>query len=357
MNPRFHTLKIKDIRKETNDAVSIALTVPKDLKEDYEYIPGQYLTFRTTMEGEDIRRSYSICTGLQEDELRVAVKKMVLGKFSSFANDELKVGDEIEVMTPMGTFTTDIDENTDKSFVFFAGGSGITPVMSLIKTILHTAKKSNVTLIYGNRGFDHIIFRDELEDLKNRYMDKFSLMHVFSNEKLGNKLQEGMLDKDQIEKIYKAILEGQITDEVFVCGPEPTIYAVKDVFEEAGFDPKKVHFELFTSPTQTQNKPLPNVVTAEKVDANIKVILDGEEILLKLESDGMSILDAAAKAGADVPFSCKGGVCCTCKAKVLEGSARMDVNYALEDDEVEAGYILTCQAHPISEKLVVSFDE
>lgn len=357
MNPRFHTLKVKDIRQETNDAVSIALSVPTEFAENYKYTPGQYLTFRTTIDGEDVRRSYSICTGLHENELRVAVKKMMHGKFSTFANDELKIGDEVEVMTPMGTFTTQINEDTEKSFLFFAGGSGITPIMSLIKTILQTAKKSNVTLIYGNRGFDHIIFRSELEELKNRFMDKFSLMHVFSNEKIGNKLQEGLLDKNQIEKIYKAVLEGQDIDEVFVCGPEPTIYAVKDVFEEAGFDPKKVHFELFTSPTQANKKPLPNVVTAEKVDANIRIILDGEEILLNLDSDGESILDAAAKAGADVPFSCKGGVCCTCKAKVLEGAARMDVNYALEDDEVEAGYILTCQAHPISEKLVVSFDE
>ncbi|RFC53678.1 1,2-phenylacetyl-CoA epoxidase subunit PaaE [Brumimicrobium aurantiacum] len=357
MNPRFHALKVKDIRQETSDAVSIALSVPDDLKENYKYTPGQYLTFRTTIDGEDVRRSYSICTGLQENELRVAVKKMIQGKFSTFANDVLKVGEEMEVMTPMGTFTTEIDENTEKSFVFFAGGSGITPVMSLIKTILHTAKKSNVTLIYGNRGIDHVIFRDELEELKNLHMDKFSLMHVFSVEKLGNPLQEGLLDKNQIEKIYKAILEGQSIDEVFVCGPEPTIYAVKDVFEEAGFAPENVHFELFTSPTQKDKKPLPKVAAADKVEANIKVILDGEEILLNLDSEGESILDAASKMGADVPYACKGGVCCTCKAKVLEGTARMDVNYALEKDEVDAGYILTCQAHPTSDQLVVSFDD
>ncbi|HLV41271.1 MAG TPA: 1,2-phenylacetyl-CoA epoxidase subunit PaaE [Brumimicrobium sp.] len=357
MNPRFHTLTVKDIRQETDDAVSIALTVPTELNTDYNYKPGQYLTFRTTLEEEEVRRSYSICTGLHENELRVAVKKMVHGKFSTFANKELKVGDEIEVMTPMGTFITEINEDTEKSFLFFAGGSGITPVMSLIKTILHTAKKSNVTLIYGNRGFDHIIFRAELEDLKNQYMNKFSLMHVFSNERIGNKLQEGLLDKNQIEKIYNAILKGQAIDEVFVCGPEPTIFAVKDVFEEVGLDAKKVHFELFTSPTQKNTNPFPTVVASENIEANIKVILDGEEILLNLASDGVSILDAAAKAGADVPYSCKGGVCCTCKAKVLEGEARMDVNYALEKDEVEAGYILTCQAHPVSEKLIVSFDE
>jgi ring-1,2-phenylacetyl-CoA epoxidase subunit PaaE len=357
MNPRFHTLKVNDIRQETNDAVSIALTVPTEFSENYKYSPGQYVTFRTTIDGEEVRRSYSICTGLQENELRVAIKRMAHGKFSTFANTELKIGDDIEVMTPLGNFTTEINEDTEKSFLFFAGGSGITPIMSLIKTILEIAKKSNVTLIYGNRGFDHIIFRDELEDLKNRYMNNFNLMHVFSGEKIGNKLQEGLLDKNQIEKMYKAILEGQDTDEIFVCGPEPTIYAVKDVFEGAGFDPKKVHFELFTSPTQKNKKPLPKVVTAEKVDANIKVILDGEEILLNLDSDGESILDAASNAGGDVPFSCKGGVCCTCKAKVLEGKARMDVNYALDEEEVAAGYILTCQAHPISEKLVVSFDD
>lgn len=357
MNPRFNTLNVKNIRQETQDAVSIALTVPSELAESYKYKPGQYLTFRTTLDGEEVRRSYSICTGIQENELRVAVKRMVHGKFSTFANTALKVGEEIEVMTPMGAFTTDINEDTEKSFLFFAGGSGITPVMSLIKTILHTAKKSNITLIYGNRGTDHIIFREELEDLKNKYMNNFSLMHVFSDEKIGNKLQEGLLDKSKIESIYKAVLEGQKIDEVFVCGPEPTIFAVKDVFEAVGFDSDKVHFELFTSPTQDNKRPLPNVVTAAKVDANIKIILDGEEVLLNLESDGMSILDAAAKAGADVPYSCKGGVCCTCKAKVLEGKASMDVNYALEADEVEAGYILTCQAHPISEKLIVSFDD
>ena len=357
MNPRFHTLRVKDVRQETQDAVSIALTVPKELSANYNYKPGQYLTFRTTIDGEEVRRSYSICTGLQENELRVAVKRMLHGKFSTFANNVLKIDDEIEVMTPMGNFITEITEDTEKSFLFFAGGSGVTPVMALIKTILHTAKKSNVTLIYGNRGFDHIIFRDELEDLKNRYMNNFSLMHVFSNERIGNKLQEGLLDKNQIEKIYNAILKGQAIDEIFVCGPEPTIYAVKDVFEEAGFDPEAVHFELFSSPTQTNKKPFPTVVASEIIEANIKVILDGEEIMLNLDSDGMSILDAAAKAGADVPYSCKGGVCCTCKAKVLEGEARMDVNYALEKDEVEAGYILTCQAHPVSKKLVVSFDD
>ena len=357
MKPRFHALKIKDVRRETNDAVSIALAIPSELSDKYSYQPGQYVTFRTDIDGEQVRRSYSICTGLQENELRVAIKRMVHGKFSTFANMELKIGQEIEVMTPMGTFTTEINEETDKSYVFFAGGSGITPIMSLIKTILNTNKKSTVTLIYGNRGVDHVIFRDELEDLKNRFMNNFSLMHVFSDEKIGNKLQEGLLDKNQIEKIYKAVLEGQDIDEVFVCGPEPTIYAVKDVFEEAGFNPEKVHFELFTSPTQANKKPLPKVVTAEKIEANIKVILDGEEILLSLESDGESILDAASKVGADVPFSCKGGVCCTCKAKVIEGKAMMDVNYALDEKEVEAGYILTCQAHPVSEKLVVSFDD
>lgn len=357
MTPKFHKLKVKDIRQETQDTVSVALSVPAEFADDYQYQPGQYLTFRTIIEGEEVRRSYSICMGLHENELRVAVKKMVHGKFSTFANSVLKVNDEIEVMTPMGTFTTEIDENTQKSFLFFAGGSGITPVMSLIKTILYTAKRSNVTLIYGNRGFEHIIFRDELEGLKNQYMDRFSLMHVFSNEKIGNKLQEGLLDKDKVKQIYAAVLQEQDIDEVFVCGPEPVIFAVKDVFEEAGIKPKNIHFELFTSPTQNNKSPLPKATSIQKVEANVKIILDGEEVLLQLEGDGMSILDAASKAGADVPFSCKGGVCCTCKAKVLEGEARMDVNYALEEDEVEAGYILTCQAHPVSEKLVVSYDD
>lgn len=359
MSPRFHDLRVADVRRETEDAVSVAFDIPAELKDDYKYKAGQYVTLRQEINGEDVRRSYSICTGVNEGELRVAIKKVYKGVFSTYANEELKTGDVLQVMTPMGSFITEIDESTEKNYVFFAAGSGITPIASLIKTILHTSPKSNITLIYGNRSMDSIIFREEIEDLKNQHMDHFSVMHIFSEEKIGNPLQDGLMNEEKIVNIYNAVLKGQEIDEVFVCGPEPVIHGVKDTFANIGFDENKVHFELFSSPGQ---KKKPDVTLEHKdhgprIDANVKVILDGEETLLSLDSDGDNILDAAQKAGADVPFSCKGGVCCTCKARVMKGTARMDVNYALEDDEVADGYILTCQAHPTSDELIVSFDD
>lgn len=359
MNPTFHKLEVIDIRRETEDAVSFAVGVPDELKEKFNYQPGQYLTFKMESDGEEIRRSYSICSGINEDELRVAVKEVPNGRFSTFANRTLKVGDTLDVMTPIGNFTTSIDANTEKSFVFFAAGSGITPVISIVKSILTTAPKSDVTLFYGNKGIDSVIFHEELEALKNEHMDNFRLMHIFSRESIGNKLQKGRLDNEKVETLYDVILQSQDIDEVFVCGPEPIIYAVKDTFEKFGFDKNKVHFELFTTPTRGEKKEHSHRDHRDEpqINANVKVILDGEQTLIELDSDGDSILEAAQKAGADVPFACKGGVCCTCKAKILEGSAKMDVNYALEEDEVEAGYILTCQAHPTSDQLVVSYDD
>jgi ring-1,2-phenylacetyl-CoA epoxidase subunit PaaE len=359
MNPTFHKLEVIDIRRETEDAISFAVGVPQELKDKFKFQPGQYLTFKMESDDEEIRRSYSICSGINEHELRVAVKEVTKGRFSTFANRKLKVGDTLDVMTPIGNFTTEVDANTDKSFVFFAAGSGITPVMSLVKTILTTAPKSDVSLFYGNKGIDSVIFLEELEALKNENMDNFRLMNIFSRESIGNKLQKGRLDNEKVEKLYDVILKSQDIDEVFVCGPEPIIYAVKDTFEKFGFEKNKVHFELFTTPTRGEKKEHSGRDHSDEpqINANVKVVLDGEQTLIALDSDGDSVLEAAQKAGADVPFACKGGVCCTCKAKILEGTAKMDVNYSLEQDEIEAGYILTCQAHPTSDVLVVSYDE
>ncbi len=358
MNPTFHKLEVIDIRRETEDAISFAVGVPQELKDKFKYQPGQYLTFKMKSDDEEIRRSYSICSGINEDELRVAVKEVPKGRFSTFANRKLKVGDTLDVMTPIGNFTTEVDANTDKSFVFFAAGSGITPVMSLVKSILTEAPKSDVTLFYANRGIDSVIFREELESLKNEHMDNFRLIHVFSRESIGNKLQKGRLNHEKVELLYNTLLQGQNIDEVFVCGPEPIIFAVKETFEKFKFDKNHVHFELFTTPVRGEKKEHHHREHDEpQIHANVKVILDGEQTLIALDSDGDSVLEAAQKAGADVPFACKGGVCCTCKAKILEGTAKMDVNYALEEDEIKAGYILTCQAHPTSDELVVSYDE
>jgi len=328
MPPKFHTLQIADIRKETEDTVSIAFQVPDSCISDYDFYAGQYLTLRSKINGEDVRRSYSLCSAPFEKEWRVAVKQVVNGAFSTYANENLKKGDSLDVMTPTGNFCLHADPNETRSYALFAAGSGITPILSIAKTALKEEPHSDVTLFYGNKNFNSIIFREELEALKNRYMDRLRVIHVLSRESLGNNIQKGRINKEKANDLFNAFLKDTPVDAVYICGPEEMILGVKDSMITNGIDEKKVHFELFTSP-------------------GIK----------KTEEKRKTILDAAQRAGADLPFACKGGVCCTCKAKVIEGSAKMDVNYAIEKDEVEAGYILTCQAHPTSEKLVVSFDE
>ena len=356
MTPKFHTLVISDVRKETEDTVSIAFKVPFDLENDYNFQSGQYLTLRATIDGEDVRRSYSLCSSPFEKEWRVAVKQVNQGKFSTYANEHLQKGQSLEVMTPTGNFSVEADPAKKRSFALFAAGSGITPILSIAKTILHDEPLSEVTIFYGDRGFHSIIFREELEALKNRYMDRIRVVHILSRESLGNAIQKGRVNKDKALELYDVFLKDASPDAVYVCGPEEMILGVKEAMIERGLEENKVHFELFTTPgagkkvEQTTN----NETT---IAANVTVILDGDSLDISLNSDGETILDAAQRAGADLPYACKGGVCCTCKAKVLEGSVRMDVNYALEKDEVEAGFILTCQSHPTSEKVVVSFDE
>lgn len=356
MKPTFHSLIVKDIARETSDTVSIAFEVPDSLKESYQYVSGQYLTLRTDLDGEDLRRSYSLCSAPYENEWRVAVKQVENGKFSTFANSVLTKGMALDVMTPMGNFVLHASKEANKSYVLFASGSGITPILSIAKSALHEEPNSDVTLFYGNKGFGSIIFREEIEALKNEFMDRLRVIHILSRESLGNKLQKGRIDNEKVSRLYDAFLSQSDIDAVYVCGPESMIHAVKDELTAKGVPSERIHFELFTSPTSGK-KPLPVAPDAPKVESNITIIIDDEEIHLNLSSTGQNLLDAAHDAGADLPYACKGGVCCTCKARVLEGSVRMDVNYALEPDEVEAGYILTCQSHPTSDKLVVSFDD
>ena len=358
MTPKFHSLQVSDVRKETEDTVSIAFHVPAELKNDYHYKSGQYLTLRATINGEDVRRSYSLCSAPYQNEWRVAVKQVENGKFSTYANHEITIGQMMEVMTPTGNFMISPDKNNSRSIILFAAGSGITPVLSIAKTVLHEEPNSDVTLFYGNKGFNTIIFREELEALKNQFMDRLRVIHVLSRESLGNAIQKGRIDKTKGSELYRAFLKGTNPDAAYICGPEEMILGVKDALIEEGMKPEQVHFELFTTPGGGAKKT-ETVSSSEEqeIAAKVTIIIDGDEMDINLSSKGQTILDAAQNAGADLPFACKGGVCCTCKAKVLEGTVKMDVNYALEKDEVEAGFVLTCQAHPTSEKVVVSFDE
>lgn len=357
MTPKFHALQITDIRKETEDTVSIAFEIPDALKNDYSFLAGQYLTLRATINGEDVRRSYSLCSAPFEGEWRVAVKQVEKGVFSTYANNDLKKGDTLEVMTPTGNFCLHTDPKATRSYALFAAGSGITPILSIAKTALKEEPNSDVTLFYGNKNFNSIIFREELEALKNTYMDRLRVIHVLSRESLGNDIQKGRINKEKANDLFRAFLKEIPVDAVYICGPEEMILGVKDSMIANGINEKKVHFELFTTPGIKKTEEKIHSGNEQEISSNVSIILDGDRLDISLSSTGETILDAAQKAGADLPFACKGGVCCTCKAKILEGSAKMDVNYALEKDEVEAGYILTCQAHPTSEKLVVSFDE
>jgi ring-1,2-phenylacetyl-CoA epoxidase subunit PaaE len=352
MSSHFHTLKINDIRKETKDCVSISFDVPIELKNIFHYFPGQYLTLKTRISNEEVRRSYSLCSSPEENEWRVAIKQVENGVFSTHANNQLKKGDLIEVMSPMGNFKLN-NEDRDKSIVLFAAGSGITPVFSILKSILENGQ-GDVTLFYGNKGFYGIIFREELEALKNRFMDRLRIIHLFSRESPGNKIQKGRISKEKCNELYDAFLASSVIDEVFICGPEQMILDVKSSLTGKGVDSTKIHFELFGTNLSKENKI---IETRPSLATKVEIVLDADLIDFELDSNGPTILDAAQQAGADLPFACKGGVCCTCKAKVLEGTVTMDVNYALTPEEVKQGYVLTCQAHPTSAIVRVSFDD
>jgi ring-1,2-phenylacetyl-CoA epoxidase subunit PaaE len=355
MTPTFHQLRISNIRKETDECVSVAFEIPDELKKDYQYQSGQYLTLRSDVLGKDIRRSYSICSAPHENQLRVAIKQVPDGVFSTFANNTLKEGDELDVMTPAGGFTFLPEIQRKESYLLIGAGSGITPLISIAKTVLKNELNSDVTLVFGNKHFNSIIFREELEALKNTYIDRFRIIHVLSRESLGNELQKGRISGEKINALFKAFFQGVKISEVFICGPETMILESKSCLEQLGILPKNIHFELFTTNLK-QTKSI-STSTSVGIASNVSIILDGDRLDLHMHEHDESILDVAQKAGADLPYACKGGVCCTCKAKILKGTATMDVNYALEADEVEAGYILTCQAHPTSDELLISFDE
>ena len=354
---QFHTLTVKEVRKETEDAVSVSFSIPENLEKEYSFIPGQYITLKTILNGESVRRAYSICSAPYEEELRVAIKKVEGGLFSTFANEILKAGDELEVMTPNGHFYSEYNSANTKNYVGFAAGSGITPFMSIIKHVLFTEPASVFTLFYGNKDVNNVIFGKELDNLKNIYPDRFSVSYVFSRENYGTHIFYGRINKEKLSIWKNGLCDLSSTDEFFMCGPEQMTQEILAFLEDYHIAKEKIHFELFTASGTPVAKDSKKEQATEEIHANIKIIIDDEEYEFALDSGGKDILQAGIDAGIDLPFSCKGGVCSTCKAKILEGEARMQLNYSLLDEEVSEGYVLTCQAHPKSERLVVSFDE
>jgi len=352
VKPTFHSAKVLEVRRETADCVSVALEVPN--VDTFSFVPGQYLTLRSTINGQEVRRSYSLCSSPLSGELRVAIKQVEQGVFSTWANTELKAGDTLETMPPMGNFALEIEPTDEQTYVGFAAGSGITPVLSILKTVLERAPKAKFILFYGNRKTNSIIFKAELEDLKDAYMGRLEVHHVLSREDQGNDLLFGRIDEARAAQFVAQIPGVKEAAGHYLCGPEAMIKGVQSALEQAGVSAKNIHFELFTSTTPAAEKA--PAAAASSGDAAVTVILDGEETHFT-QGPKDFILDSALDAGADVPYACKGAVCCTCRAKVLEGEVEMAMNYSLTDDEVAEGFILTCQSMPRSPKVTVSFDE
>jgi ring-1,2-phenylacetyl-CoA epoxidase subunit PaaE len=352
VKPTFHSAKVLEVRRETADCVSVALEVPN--AETFSFVPGQYLTLRSTINGQEVRRSYSLCSSPLSGELRVAIKQVEQGIFSTWANTELKAGDTLETMPPMGNFALEIEPTDEQTYVGFAAGSGITPVLSILKTVLERAPKAKFILFYGNRKTNSIIFKAELEDLKDAHMGRLEVHHVLSREDQGNDLLFGRIDETRAAQFAAQIPSVKEAAGHFLCGPEAMIKGVQSALEQAGVATKNIHFELFTSTTPAADKA--PTASSSSGDAAVTVILDGEETHFT-QGPKDFILDSALDAGADVPYACKGAVCCTCRAKVLEGEVEMAMNYSLTDDEVAEGFILTCQSMPRSPKVTVSFDE
>jgi len=356
---RYHRLVISDIKKETPHAVVIEMHVPEELKEKFNFRAGQYIGVRADIDGIDVRRSYSICSAPEEGALRIGVKKVPGGLFSTYANDVLKVGDTVEVIPPLGKFTIDCDPRRKGQYVFFASGSGITPVISLIKSILREEPLSHVNLFYGNRSTESIMFREELEGLKNNYLQKMSVHHILSRERQNSPFYNGRIDAEKCATFGKVFFIPKNVDQFFLCGPEAMINDVTDWLKGKNIQEDKISYELFTSPT---SRPFIPDAVSKKVLANpdkesvVTVRIDGNAMEFNLAYGAENILEAAISAGADAPFSCKGGVCCTCKAMLMDGEVEMDVVYGLEPDEIEDGYILTCQSHPRSDTVLVDYD-
>jgi ring-1,2-phenylacetyl-CoA epoxidase subunit PaaE len=349
MPVEFHPLRVCQVRPETDEVVSLAFEVPPHLAELYAYHPGQHLTLRRSFEGQELRRSYSICSGLDDGELRVAVKRMPGGRFSEWVHAELRPGMCLDVMTPAGRFTTQLDPSRQRRYLALAVGKGITPIMALLGSSLPREPRSRFTLVYGNRTTGSILFRDQLADLKDRYLDRFQLIHVLSRQAQAVELFNGRLDAERLRRLAATLVPLADIDEVFICVPQPTSQALRETLGELGVESSRVHFELFGTPHVA---PPP---TANGADHHLSVIARGVRSEIDLDAN-TTVLEAGLAAGLELPFSCRDGVCATCRAHLDEGNVTMAANYALEPWELERGFVLTCQSRPVSQRIVVDYD-
>ena len=354
--PRFHGLRVADLRRETPDAVSIAFEVPQDLQSDYRFAAGQYLTIRKDIEGEEVRRSYSICSGPDDGELRIAVKRVDGGLFSEWANSGIRPGDTLDVMTPTGRFGIAQAPDAARIYVCFAAGSGITPVLSIMRGILSREERSRVFLFYGNRSTNDMLFREALEELKDRYLDRLSVFHVLSREQQDVPILNGRLDMEKVRLLLRHLIPAETVDHVFLCGPASMIDEVEVALADLGLKPEQVHVERFVSVLGGKPRPKPTPAQTEAPHAVAGLVADGRRAEVPV-AEGESVLDAALGAGLALPYACKGGMCSTCRARVLEGAVEMALNFSLEPWEVEAGFVLTCQAHPTTPRVVIDYDQ
>ncbi|MFM2359929.1 MAG: phenylacetate-CoA oxygenase/reductase subunit PaaK [Bacteroidota bacterium] len=355
MAVHFYPLTVKSVERETPDCVTVTFDIPAHQRNVFRYKQGQNIAIKTIINGEEVRRSYSICKAPYEQTICVGIKKISGGVFSTFANEVLKAGDILEVMPPTGSFYTELNKHQQQQYLAIAAGSGITPLIAIIKQTLFEEPNSSFTLVYSNRHKSSILFFEELEAIKNQYLGRFQLIHLLSREKTDTPINHGRINAEKLQALSKLINFQQI-NAYFICGPEAMIFTVRDYLLQTGVAEKNIHFELFTSIGVAQTGSVENSENALSGKANITVHIDGRSLSFDLGSADASILDGALKQGADLPYACKGGMCCTCKAKLLEGKVKMDVHWGLDADEIENGFILTCQAHPLTENVVVDFD-
>jgi ring-1,2-phenylacetyl-CoA epoxidase subunit PaaE len=353
---RFRSLTVKDIRRETKDSVSVSFAVPDALKANFAFQPGQYLTLRSNINGEDIRRSYSICSGIDDADLRVGIKKVRGGAFSNYANDHLKVGETIDVMPPSGRFTP--SAHAGKHHILgIASGSGITPILSIIRSLLVRESEARITLIYGNQTSSSVMFAEEIEDLKNQHLGRLSVVHILSRESQDIDLLSGRITAAKLNQLATGAIDFTSVTEAFLCGPEGMVNEATAALTSLGLSAEKIRFELFTpAKRRKHHEAIPSAKMSDEILSRITIVLDGKRHAFDFLASDESLIEAAERYGLELPYSCKGGMCCTCRCKVEKGEAEMSINYSLEDWEMQAGFVLGCQARPKTPDLTLDFD-